>query len=68
MEMTPDILQTKWPALKDKVQLHWAKFTDEDMTQLNGKREELLSALWLRYRFGRIEADMEITRWLSNAL
>jgi hypothetical protein len=68
MEMTPDILQTHWPALKDKIQTHWAKLTNEDMTKLNGQREELLSALWRRYRFGRVEADMEITRWLSKAL
>jgi hypothetical protein len=66
MEMTPDVLQTQWPSLKDKAQLHWAKLTAEDMAKLNGKREELLSALWLRYRYGRVEADMEITRWLSK--
>jgi hypothetical protein len=68
MDMTPDVLQSQWPALKDKVQLYWAKLTNEDVAKLNGKREDLLSALWLRYRYGRVEADMEITRWLSKAL
>ena len=68
MEMAPDILQTQWPQLKDKAQLNWNKFTEEDVAQLNGKREQLLSLLWLRYRYGRVEADMEITRWLEKTI
>lgn len=67
MKMAHDILQTQWPQLKDKAQLNWSKFTDEDVAQLDGQREQLLSLLWLRYRYGRVEADMEITRWLEKA-
>jgi uncharacterized protein YjbJ (UPF0337 family) len=64
MDPTKDILQGKWPELKDQVQQKWSKLTDEDIARLSGKAEELASVLRLRYRYGRIEADMEIRNWL----
>jgi len=66
MDPTKDILQSKWPALKDKVQHKWGKLTAEDIAGLSGKAEELASVLRLRYRYGRIEADMEIRNWLRQ--
>jgi uncharacterized protein YjbJ (UPF0337 family) len=63
---TKDILQSKWPELKDQVKQQWAKLTDEDIAKLSGKREELVAVLWQRYRYGRIQADMEISHWLRN--
>ena len=38
--------------------------TDEDIAGLSGKAEELASVLRLRYRYGRVEADVEIRNWL----
>ena len=67
MDPTKDILQGKWPELKGQVQQKWSKLTDEDIAGLSGKAEELASALRLRYRYGRIEADMEIRNWLRVA-
>ena len=66
MDPTKDILQGKWPGLKDQVQQKWSKLTDEDIAGLSGTAEELASALRLRYRYGRIEADMEIRNWLRH--
>ena len=66
MDPTKDILQGKWAELKSQVQPQWTKLTDEDITGLSGKAEELASALRLRYRYGRIEADMEIRNWLRH--
>jgi uncharacterized protein YjbJ (UPF0337 family) len=66
MDPTKDILQSKWPDLKDQVRRKWSKLTAEDIAGLSGKAEELASALRLRYRYGRIEADMEIRNWLRQ--
>ena len=66
MDPTKDILQSKWPDLKDQVQRKWNKLTADDIAGLNGKAEELASVLRLRYRYGRIEADMEIRNWLRQ--
>lgn len=66
MDPTKDILQDKWSDLKDQVQHKWSRLTDGDMAGLSGKAEELASALRLRYRYGRVEADMEIRNWLRH--
>ena len=66
MDPTKDILQEKWPAVKDQIPKKWGKLTTEDLAGLSGKEEELVIALWLRYRYGRIQADMEIRNWLHN--
>ena len=66
MDPTKDILQDRWSALKSQVQLKWSRLTDGDLAGLSGKAEELASALRLRYRYGRVEADMEIRNWLRH--
>ena len=66
MDPTKDILQEKWLAVKDQVPKKWNKLTAEDLAGLSGKEEELVSALWQRYKYGRIQADMEIRNWLHD--
>ena len=66
MDPTKDILQDKWPEIRDRVRQKWSRLSAEDIAGLSGKAEELASALRLRYRYGRVEADMEIRNWLRH--
>jgi hypothetical protein len=66
MDPTKDILQDKWPALKDQVLQKWSQLTAEDLAGLSGKEEELADLLRQRYKYGRIQADMEIRNWLHD--
>ncbi len=66
MDPTKDILQDKWPALKDQVLQKWSQLTAEDLAGLSGKEEELANLLRQRYKYGRIQADMEIRNWLHD--
>ncbi len=66
MDPTKDILQDKWPELKERVRQKWTKLTEMDIDGLSGKSEELANILRLRYRYGRVEADMEIRNWLRR--
>ena len=66
MDPTKDILQDKWSGLKGQVQQKWSRLTDDDIAGVSGKEEELASVLRLRYRYGRVEADMEIRNWLRH--
>ncbi len=66
MDPTKDILQDKWPEVKDQVLQKWSRLTAEDLVGLSGKSEELASILRQRYKYGRIQADMEIRNWLHN--
>ena len=66
MDPTKDILQEKWPAVKDQIPKKWGKLTTEDLAGLSGKEEELVNILQQRCKYGRIQADMEIRNWLHG--
>ena len=66
MDPTKDILQEKWPAVKDQIPKKWGKLTTEDLAGLSGKEEELVNILQQRYKYGRIQADMKIRNWLHG--
>jgi uncharacterized protein YjbJ (UPF0337 family) len=64
MGATNDILLGKWHELKGQVRQQWGKLTDDDLTQLNGKTEELVGVLQQRYGYGRGQAETEIHNWM----
>jgi hypothetical protein len=66
MDPTKDILLEKWLKVKDRVPQKWDRLTAEDVAGLSGKEEDLVNLLWLRYKYGRIQADMEIRNWLRD--
>lgn len=66
MDANQDIVQGKWPELKDQVKQQWGKLTDDDLTRLSGRTEELAGILRQRYGYGQAQAEMEISQWLSD--
>jgi uncharacterized protein YjbJ (UPF0337 family) len=58
-----DQLQGKWNELKGKVKTTWGKLTDDDITQINGRRQELLGKLQSRYGYAKEKAEEELTRF-----
>ena len=66
MEGTKDILHGKWHELKGKVRQQWGKLTDDDLTRLSGKTEELAGVLQQRYGYGKDQAEDEIHKWLNS--
>lgn len=38
-----------WNQMKGKVKEKWGKLTDDDLTQINGRRDQLLGKLEQRY-------------------
>jgi hypothetical protein len=66
MDPTKDILQDKWPAVKNQALQKWNLLTAEELAGLSGKEEELVGLLRQHYKYGRIQADMEIRNWLRN--
>ena len=65
MDANQDIVQGKWQELKGQVKQQWGKLTDDDMQRLSGKTEELVGVLQRRYGYGKVQAEMEINKWVS---
>ena len=66
MDANKDMMQGKWHELKGQVKQQWGKLTDDDLTRLSGKREELTGVLQQRYGYGKAQAELEINSWLSK--
>ncbi len=62
--MNWDQIETNWLIFKGELRRNWIKLTDEDITRINGRREELVARLRERYGFGNAEAQREISAWM----
>jgi uncharacterized protein YjbJ (UPF0337 family) len=61
-----EILSGKWHELKGKVKQKWGKLTDDEVTQMSGRMEELAGVLQQRYGYDKGQAEQEINQWLKE--
>jgi uncharacterized protein YjbJ (UPF0337 family) len=59
-------IEGSWKEFKGKVQSQWGQLTDDDLTMIGGKRDELLGRLQARYGYSKDRARQEIDRWLDD--
>jgi uncharacterized protein YjbJ (UPF0337 family) len=64
--MNWDRIQLDWMIFKDKVRGNWVKLTDEDVTRIGGRRDQLIGRLQARYGFAKSEAAREVEAWLRS--
>jgi len=58
-------IEGKWDQFKGKARSQWAKLTDDDMANLQGKREELAGKIVERYGVAKEDADKQINTWIK---
>jgi uncharacterized protein YjbJ (UPF0337 family) len=61
--MNWDRVEGNWKQLKGKVKTKWGKLTDDDLTAINGKREQLEGKLQECYGFAKDQAQKEVDAW-----
>lgn len=64
--MNDDILKGKWAQLKGSVKEQWGKLTDDEIDQLDGRREQLVGKVQERYGIAREQAARDVENWLNN--
>ncbi len=64
--MNSDILKGKWREIKGGVKQKWGKLTDDDLTQIEGKEEQLLGVLQKRYGYSKEKAQEEYERFMAR--
>ena len=64
--MNWDLIRRNWMQFKAGVQGNWVKLTDEDLTRIGGRRDELVKRLQARYGFSKNEAQREIEAWVKT--
>jgi len=61
-----DILKGQWKEIKGEVKQKWGKLTDDDLTQIEGKEEQLLGLLQKRYGYAKEKAEEEYKEFISR--
>jgi len=61
--MNWDQFEGKWKQMKGSVREQWGKFTDDDVDQIAGRRENLVGRLQERYGLAKEEAEKQATDW-----
>ncbi len=65
--MNSDQFEGKWKQLKGSVKQRWAKLTDDDVTAMSGKKDELVGKLQERYGITKDQAQKEADEWARAA-
>ncbi len=58
--MNWDVLKGNWKQFTGKVKQKWGKLTDDDLTAIGGKRDELVGRLQKHYGYAKDEAEREL--------
>ena len=61
--MNTDIIKGNWKEIKGKAKQQWGKLTDDDLQQIDGKREELIGKIQKQYCYERDRAEDEVKKW-----
>lgn len=64
--MNWDRIEGNWKEMKGRIKQQWGELTDDDLTVMNGKRDELAGRLQQRYGYAKDRAEREIDDWLSR--
>ena len=61
-----DVLTGNWKQIRGKVKQTWGKLTDNDLTRINGRFEELAGLVQERYGYTREKAEKEVTDFIEK--
>jgi uncharacterized protein YjbJ (UPF0337 family) len=59
-------IEGKWDQFKGRVRSQWGKLTDDDLTNLGGKKDELVGKIVERYGVAKDDAEAQIDDWIRN--
>ncbi len=61
--MNSDQIAGNWKQLKGKVKEQWGKLTDDDITVIEGKRDQLVGRVQERYGIAKEKAEEQVKAW-----
>jgi uncharacterized protein YjbJ (UPF0337 family) len=64
--MNWDIVKGNWRQAKGKVKQQWGKLTDDDLTVIEGRRDQLAGKIQERYGCAKEEAERQIDAWTKT--
>lgn len=65
MHMDWNRIEGNWKEVKGKVKQKWGQLTDDDLTQINGKRDQLEGRIQQRYGLAKDQVRKDVDDWLN---
>jgi uncharacterized protein YjbJ (UPF0337 family) len=59
-------IEGNWKQAKGTVKEKWGQLTDDDLTQINGRREQLEGKIQQRYGLAKDMARKDVDDWLNT--
>jgi uncharacterized protein YjbJ (UPF0337 family) len=64
--MNWDTISGNWKQFTGKVKEKWGKLTDDDLTTVAGKRDQLAGILQQRYGYAKDQAEREVDEFANS--
>jgi uncharacterized protein YjbJ (UPF0337 family) len=64
--MNWDRVEGNWKQFSGKVKEKWGKLTDDDLTVIGGKQEQLVGRIQERYGVAKDEAEKQVKTWAGD--
>ena len=64
--MNSDQIEGNWKQFSGKIKEKWGKLTDDDLTQVAGKKDQLLGKIQERYGINREEAQKQMDEFYKT--
>jgi uncharacterized protein YjbJ (UPF0337 family) len=65
--MNQDIFGGKWKQLRGSIKQKWGELTDDELDQIEGRRDKLAGKLQEKYGYTKQEAEREIDNFLDES-
>jgi uncharacterized protein YjbJ (UPF0337 family) len=59
-------VEGNWKQFTGKVKEQWGKLTDDDLTEINGRRDQLEGKIQQRYGYAKDQTKKEIDDWFNR--
>jgi uncharacterized protein YjbJ (UPF0337 family) len=64
--MNWDRVEGNWKQFSGKVKEKWGKLTDDDLTVIDGKQDQLVGRIQERYGVAKDEAEKQVRTWAGG--
>ena len=64
--MNWDRIEGNWKQFKGAAKEQWGNLTDDDLSVVEGKRDQLAGKIQERYGVAKDEAEHQIDKWLAS--
>lgn len=64
--MNWDRIEGNWKQFTGKVKEKWGELTDDDLTAINGRRDQLEGKIQERYGYSKDQVKKEVDDWLGR--